>query len=379
MGEKKLLFIVNDPSFFLSHRLPIAEAARASGYEVEIATMKGPASEQIKQLGFKHHEIPLSRSGRNLIQELVTFVAILRLLKNLQPDILHLVTIKPVLYGGIAARICGIPGVISAISGLGFVFVERPGFRRRILRFIVQRLYSVAMGHPNQRVIFQNPTDMSLLLEHTTLEEEKCRLIRGSGVNLDLYKMLPEPEGAAIIVMASRLLKDKGVYEFVNAAKILDSAGTGLRFLLAGRPDDGNPESISMDEIREWESQGIIEYIGHREDIAHVFSESNIVVLPSYYREGLPKVLIEAAACGRAVITTDMPGCRDAVIPDETGLLVHPRDPDALASSILKLVKDAALRKSMGVNGRQLAEKEFSIDTVVETHLEIYQELYGAK
>ena len=375
MSNSKLLFVVNDPTFFLSHRLPLAEAARKEGFNVQIATMGGASAERIERLGFVHHTISLSRSGRNPLNELVTFFSMWRLFRQLRPDLVHLVTIKPVLYGGIAARLAKVPGVISAISGLGFLFVKRVSLRVRLLRYGVLFLYRLAMRHPNQQVIFQNPTDMNALVIAGGVRKDKTHLIRGSGVNLQDYPVMPEPDGIPIIVMASRLLKDKGVHECVEAARIVQSQGIKARFQLIGDPDPGNPESVTAESIYAWKEEGIVECLGFRTDIPKLFSQAHIVCLPSYYGEGLPKVLIEAAACGRAVITTDMPGCRDAIEPNITGLLIPARNIDALAEAINRLIINVVLRHQMGTAGRALAEREFGIDKVVAAHLTIYNEL----
>lgn len=377
MPKKILLFVVNDPGFFLSHRLPLAEAAQKEGFNVQIATMGGASAEKIERLGFVHHTISLSRSGRNPLNELVTFFSMWRLFRQLRPDLVHLVTIKPVLYGGIAARLAKVPGVISAISGLGFLFVKRVSLRVRLLRYGVLFLYRLSMRHPNQRVIFQNPTDMNALVIAAGVQKNKTSLIRGSGVNLQNYPVMPEPDGIPIIVMASRLLKDKGVHEFVEAARILQSQGIKARFQLIGDLDPGNPESVTAESIRIWKEEGIVECLGFRSDIPELFSQAHIITLPSYYGEGLPKVLIEAAACGRAVITTDMPGCRDAIEPKKSGLLVPARNVEALVQAMEYLIKDIALRHQMGQAGRILAEREFGIEKVVTAHIAIYNELLG--
>jgi glycosyltransferase involved in cell wall biosynthesis len=374
---KKLLFVVNDPSFFLSHRLPLAIAARNEGFNVQVATMGGGSVEKIEQLGFTHHTLSLSRSGRNPLIELITFFSMWRLFLQLRPDLVHLVTIKPVLYGGIAARLANVPGVISAISGLGFLFVtKRAQFRLRIIRYVVLFLYRLAMSHSNQIVIFQNLTDMNTLVMTGGLRRDKTRLIRGSGVDLSEYNVLPEPDGIPVIVMASRLLKDKGVYEFVEAARILQSRGIKARFQLIGVPDPGNPESVPAETLQSWHKESVVECLGFRSDIHNLFSQAHVITLPSY-REGLPKVLIEAAACGRAVITTDTPGCRDAIESNLSGLLVHARDAESLTQAMLRLLEDVPMRQQMGRAGRILAEREFGIEKVVAAHITIYHDLLG--
>jgi glycosyltransferase involved in cell wall biosynthesis len=369
-----LLFIVNSPEFFMSHRLPLALAAREAGFKVHVATGPGGACQQIEDRGLTHHLIPLSRSGHNPFAELRSLQAMFSLMRAIKPNLVHLVTIKPVLYGGLMARIARIPAVAVAISGLGSVFVSHK--RRSFwLREAIKRIYRLALGHPNIKVIFQNPEDRFVLVDAGAVHNDETELIKGSGVALPEYPVLPEPEGVPVIVFAARLLKDKGVVEFVEAARILLTRNVQAKFWLVGSPDPDNPTSVSEEQMAEWRLQGIVELMGFRTDIANLFASSNVVVLPSYYGEGLPKVLIEAAACGRTVVTTDHPGCRDAIEPGKTGLLVPVRDATALADAIQSLIEDPISRKKMGAAGRALAEREFAIEKVVEAHLRIYREL----
>lgn len=373
-----LLIVVNDPMFFLSHRLPIALAALNSGYRVHVATAAGEGSEQISKHGLIHHVIPLSRSGNNPFQEIVSICSIWRIVRKLKPDIVHLVTIKPVLYGGIAARLAKVPGVVAAISGLGSVFVAR-GFRAGLLRALVKRMYRLILRHPNLYLIFQNPDDREVLSGIGLLNTDRSVLIRGSGVSIEDYPLKPEPDGDPVVAFASRLLKEKGVCEFIKAARLLNHRGVRARFWVIGKSDPGNPASITEEEIKALSRENIVEFLGYRNDIPDLFSEVNIVTLPSYYGEGLPKVLLEAAASGRAVITTDHPGCRDAIESGRTGLLVPVRDHIALADAIEHLLKDSELRLNMGRAGRELAQKEFAIEKVINAHMNVYQSLLREK
>ena len=367
----KLLFVVNAPEFFLSHRLPLALAARAAGYEVHVATGPGAAVNDIVAQGFAFHPLPLTRSGLNPLRELRTVLAMHRLIRRLAPDVLHLVTIKPVLYGGLVARYLGVPKVVAAISGLGAVFVAESG-PLVWLRHMVKSLYRLALGHGRVTVIFQNPDDRDLLIELGAVKASSTVLICGSGVDLAECPVMPEPAGVPVVVMAARLLRDKGVLEFVEAARLLRGRGIDGRFLLVGAPDPGNPASPRAEDVQSEVSAGCIEYLGPRTDVPAIFAGANLVVLPSY-REGLPKVLAEASACARAVVTTDVPGCRDAIVVNETGLLVPVRDPVALAGAIGELLADPVRRRQMGLAGRRLAEQKFSVTQVVSAHLAIYR------
>lgn len=371
--KKRLLFIVNVDWAFVLFRLPIALAALRDGYEVHLGAALTGKEHELRHAGIIVHALPILRSGTNPFAELLTLAAIFSLVRELNPDIVHLVSMKPVLYGGLVARIRKVPAVVASVTGLGFIFMAS-GLKARLIRSAVSLAYHVALGTRNLRVIFQNPDDRDTLLRLGRVAPEKAVMIRGSGVDLAEYPALPEPDGIPVVAMAARLLWDKGVGEFVAAAQLLKHKGVNARFQLIGDPDEHNPASISPGILASWRSDRMVELLGFRSDIARLFSCSHLVVLPSY-REGLPKVLIEAAACGRAVVTTDVPGCREAIIPGETGLLVPVKDPQALADAIQKLLGNPSARRSMGQAGRRLAEEAFDIRRVVDTHLAIYRDL----
>ena len=371
--SKKIIFVVNAPEFFLSHRLPIALAARKAGYEVHVATADGVAVQSINNFGFVHHKVAIARSGQNPFTELGSVIGLYRLFRRLRPDLVHLITIKPVLYGGIAARLAGIPVVVAAVSGLGTVFVAHAGLAR-VRRRLVSMLYRLALNHKRLAVIFQNPDDRDGLLSIGALRDDQARMIRGSGVNLADYSVVPEPEGKPVVVMAARLLRDKGLLEFVEAARLLKSRGVAVVMRLIGSPDPGNPTSATQSELDGWSAERIVELPGYCTDIASQYAAAHIVCLPSY-REGLPKGLVEAAACGRAVVTSDVPGCRDAIDPNITGVLVPAKNPIALADAIQALIESPERRAQMGKAGRELAEQAFAIEKIVGQHMTIYQEL----
>jgi glycosyltransferase involved in cell wall biosynthesis len=377
MNSKKLLYIVNVDWFFISHRLPIALSAMKNGYEVHLACALTDKRDYLLDLGIKLHEIPFSRSGRGLLNELNTLKQIYQVLTKVRPDVLHTVTIKPVLYGGAMARLARVPAVVAAVSGLGLVFVA-DDFKTKITKTIAKVLYKLAFGHRNLKVIFQNSSDRKLLVDSIQLANTKIVMIKGSGADLTEYCFKPEPVGLCTVVMASRLLKEKGVYQFVEAANILKRKRVAVQFLLAGEPDPGNPNSVTERELQQWKNEGTVKILGFRSDISNLFSNSNIVALPSFYGEGLPKVLIEAAACGRAIITTNNPGCREALIDGETGLVVPVKDATKLAEAIESLVLDKSKRALMGRRARKFAEAEFDIGAVVSKHLDIYSELIGS-
>lgn len=371
--NRSLIFVVNTPEFFLSHRLPIALAAQKAGYDVHVASANGDAVREIRRLGLVHHSISIARSGQNPLSEIGSIASLYRLFREIEPDLVHLITIKPVLYGGIAARLSGVSAVVAAVSGLGTVFVAQ-SFAASIRRCLVTWFYRLAFSQRRLAVIFQNPDDCEGLLKIGALRNDQARMIRGSGVNLDNYAFLPEPKNKPVVVMAARLLRDKGVYEFVEAAQLLKARGVEVVMRLIGAPDPGNPTSVAQVELDRWAAEGVVELPGYRSDIARQYAAANVVCLPSY-REGLPKGLVEAAACGRAVVTTDVPGCRDAIEPGVTGVLVPVKNAVALADRLQALIEAPEERMLMGKAGRELAERAFSIDRIVNQHLAIYKEL----
>lgn len=371
--QRKYLFVVNNADYFVSHRLPLGVELKRLGHKVGVVG-PGESPEILKELGIDFYPVAISRKGKSFFEELKTIYQLYRLFKHTKPDVVHLVTIKPYLYGGIAARLAHVPAVVSAVAGLGILFSQST-FKSKLLRTLLYPFYRISFGHSNQKVIFQNSNDLDELVNWGVLSNEKAIIIRGAGVELKDYNFFDEPNDVPIVTFAARLLKDKGVIEFVEASKILKERGIKARFWLIGDVDQGNKNTVVQQELDDWEKEGLVECFGYRTDIPDLFSQSNIISLPSYYGEGLPKVLIEAAACGRAVVTTDWPGCRDAIIPYETGLLVPIKNSEALADAFEKLIKDNNLRQNLGKAGRKLAEETFVIEKVVAQHMDIYQGL----
>ena len=367
-----LLYVVNNPDFFLSHRLPLAQAAQKAGFNVHVATMPGAAVAEISALGFSHQALPMSRSGKNPIKELYSLWAMYRLFKRLQPRVVHAVTIKPVIYGGIAARMAGVPGYLAAVSGLGYLFTNG---RDGMVKKIALKLYKIALNHPHSRVIFQNSSDKDVLLQAGVMRAEQSVLIRGSGVDLQHFTYNDEVESPPVVaLMVARALKDKGIAEFIHAAQLSQQNNEEVLWQIAGNPDPHNPASFSSEELQHWHEAGVIDWLQERDDIAELYQKAHIAVLPSY-REGLPKSLIEAAACGRAVVTTDVPGCRDAIEANVTGLLIPPKDSHALWQAVADLAQNPTRRQQFGRAGRDLAERAFDINTVIDSHLRLYSYL----
>ena len=370
--KKRLVFVVNVDWFFVSHRLPVALAAIEQGYDVHLICNVTDKASLITSCGISLHPVPLSRSGRGIFSELDSFKSIYRIIKSLGPDIVHAVTIKPVLYGLIAARLCRIPGKVASISGMGYVFIAT-GLKAFVTRTIVSWLYRLALAG-DTKVIVQNASDKGLITKLGAVKQQNVTLIRGSGVDLAAYNVMPEPQDIPVVMLVARLLIDKGVNEFVSAAKILADKNIPVRMVLVGDIDKGNPKSLSHSQLDKLIADKYVEHWGYSHDVSATMGMANIIVLPSY-REGLPKCLIEAAACGRAVITTDVPGCRDAVEPNDTALLVPVKDSVSLSNAITQLLGDNQTRTRMGLQGRQLALRCFDIKSVVSHHLNIYNQL----
>lgn len=375
MTLRKLLFVVNVDWAFICHRLPVGLGAIAEGYEVHLATTCTTRADELMRYGFIVHPLQIDRGSINPFNALHTFFSILRLFLKIKPDLVHLVTIKPVIFGGIAARIARVPAVVSAIPGLGFAFTDK-GVKARIGRAVAIMLYRMAVRHRNFKAIFQNPDDRQLITGWTGLHFNQTEMIRGSGVDLNVYRCRPLPEGVPVALMATRLLKTKGVLEFVDAVKVLRARGIEAEFWIAAAIDENNPAYIGQAQLNQWAAEyGIKLFLNHTA-IQELMAQCHVVVLPSY-REGVPKVLLEAAACGRAVLTTDVPGCRDAITPGGTGLLVPAKSVIPLADAMGLILKGRALQLRLGSSGRALAEAEFGIEQVVAKHLRIYEALIG--
>jgi len=379
MSAGRILYVLNVDWFFLSHRLPIALEAQRLGYEVHVALGLTTHEERLRALGFVVHPLRLDRSSMNPLGALRNVAEIQGVVRKVSPRLVHLVTIKPVLLGGVAARLAGAPAIVAAVPGLGYVFASR-GPLAVLRRALIGGLYRMALAHRNLRVIVQNRADHAVISERFGVDPRRVVTIRGSGVNLEEFRMQPVPSGPPVVALVARMLADKGVREFVAAARALRTAreGTGepARFVLVGEPDPGNPTSIDEAEITGWVRDGIVERWGRRDDVSEVMRSASLVVLPSYH-EGLPKVLLEAAACGRPVVATAIPGCREAVEPGETGLLVPVRDPAALAAAMGELLDDPSRRLAMGLAARARAEREFDVRDVVARHHAVYRELIG--
>ena len=372
--KPKILYFVTEDWYFYSHRLALAAAARAAGYEVAVVTRVREHGDAIRGAGLRLVPMELSRGGRNPLTEWVTIWRLFRILRRERPDLVHNVALKPVLYGTIAARLAGISHIVNALAGLGHLFgSERRGLG--LLRGIVTLALRWLLNGAGSRVIVQNPDDLRALVSAGALDAARAILIRGSGVDLDRFRPAPEAPGVPVVVLAARLLWDKGVGEFCAAAERLRTEGVGARFVLVGDSDEANLGAIPRAQLELWQNTGTVEWWGKRSDMPEILSRCHLFCLPSYYGEGVPKALLEAAAAGRPVVTTDMPGCREAVRDGVNGLLVPPKDVPALAEALKTLLLDSELRGRMGKRGREIAEAEFGVERVIGKTLALYRTL----
>ena len=373
MSKPHILFFVTEDWYFWSHRRSIAIAALENGYKVTVVTRVHQLGTEIESAGMNLIPIDIKRSSLNLFFELKTIIEIFRIYRRENPDIVHQVGLKPILYGTWAARFTGIRGIINAFGGLGHLFTAKSWSNKVIKKFIIL-IYRFTFSKDNIRLILQNPNDIQQIVDHRITSDKKTILIRGAGVDLESFAYSKEPGGTPVIMYAGRMLWSKGVGDLVKSAEILAKRKVECRIVLVGRPDPENPLSIPQKKLEEWVEGGFIEWWGYRDDIAQVLKESAIVVLPSVYGEGVPKILIEAAAVGRPIIATDIPGCREIVHDGINGLLVPGNDIEALTSAIERLLNDNDLRQIFGSEGRKLVENEFSDQIVSQATLEIYRE-----
>lgn len=369
---KRLFIVVNHDWYFLSHRKYIAVAARNAGWDVTIVTRDTGDRKKIEDLGLNFINLPMNSTGKRLVHELRTLRFLDSLYSKNRDAIFHHVGVKIILWGTLAARHNHVKGIVNAVSGLGTLFANEQSLMGRIvLKFI-----KWGMNRDKVRIIFQNHDDERVLMSHGVVRPGQKRFIKGSGIDLDDYAFAPMPtEGKIKIAFTGRMIEEKGVRVVIEAAaKLRDRYKDRVEFLLIGDVHP-NPKTLSRQELQSYCDGKYIQWLGQRNDVKRLLSDSSIVVLPSYYREGLPKSLIEANAVGRPIVTTDSVGCRDTVEDGVNGFLIPIKNSDALAEKLEILINDYNLRVRMGIEARRIAERDFSIKNVVEKHMEIYNEL----
>lgn len=368
---RKLLYLVSEDWYFVSHRLPMARAAKDAGYEVHVATRVVDCAPQIESEGFILHPIPWCRGSVNPLRTIDTILAVRALYRELKPDIVHHVAFVPTVVGSIAAL--GLPmAKLNALAGLGFVFTSQTA-KARLLRPFARRLLAFLLRRPKTSVLVQNPDDRAMVMS-LGVTDDHIALIAGSGVDVDELIPLPEPKGQFSFGFVGRLLSDKGVETLVRAQEVLSERGMEVRVLLAGAPDPSNPASIADETLAQWRRRAGLVLLGHIPDVRTVWEQAHVAVLPSR-REGLPKSLLEAAACGRPLIATDVPGCREIARHGVNGLLVPPDDPITLADAMEQFLKDRELRLRLGAEARRIVVSEFSSSRVAREIVDLYSRL----
>jgi glycosyltransferase involved in cell wall biosynthesis len=370
-SPRRLLYVVNEDWAFLLNRLPMARAAREAGFEVHVATHVNSGADAIEAEDFELHPIPLQRGGMSPLAAMPAVLALRHVEQQVKPDIVHHSGLQCSVLGSVAALGSKFPQV-NAMTGLGYVFTSSTS-RSRLLRKVLKWTLPSLLDRTGKVVLVQNPDDRAALLD-LGIKEERMVLIPGSGVDTDALQPLPEPEGPITYGFAGRLLTDKGIRALVAAHEIVRYQGLETNLIIAGLPDPANPASVSLEEVKEWSSRPGITWLGHIDDIASLWRRCHFAVLPSH-REGLPGSLMEAAACGRALIATDAPGCREIVIRDQTGLLVPIEDPQALAQAIVKLATSPDLRARYGKAARELVVGKLSAKIIGDSIVRLYDEL----
>ncbi len=375
---KKLYIIVNIDTFFLSHRKEIALRARQEGFDVTIVANDTGKGDTIRQLGLNFVDLPINKAGLNLLEEIKTFLYLYKLFKSGSPDIVHAVGMKTILWGGLAARLAGVKGFVSAVSGLGVMF--SPEYNTGLKKVLSESvLWVMRYIHRNSRgvySIFHNTEDLDLFVANKIIARDYCVRTMGSGIDLKEYSYKPDIEAERLrVLFTARMVEDKGVLTLIEAAnKLRDSYKDRVEFFLCGGLDT-NPLAITRERLEALCDGTYIKWLGRRDDVQQLLESCHLFAFPSYYKEGLPKSCIEAAAVGRPIITCDSTGCRDTVIDGKTGFLIPAKDSDALAEKLRILFDDAALRREMGCNARKFAEEKFSIETVVQSHIDIYNSI----
>ena len=373
----KLLLFANTDWYLFNFRRSLAHALQDAGHEVLLVSPPGPYGERLRALGFRWEPAPMVRRSLNPLRELRLVRWLQQLMLRERVDLVHGFTIKCAVYGSLAARLAGVNARVSAVAGMGYVFTSSD-VRAQVLRPFVGGLMRVAIGGKRSLLILQNPDDVELFTRTGLAQPAHTRLIPGSGVDCGRFVPRPGEErpvgGRFRVVLPARLLWDKGIAEYVAAARELRAQGREIEFLLAGEPDPGNPAAVPEETVQSWLQEGVVRWLGHVTDMPGLFHSVDAVVLPSY-REGLPKGLIEAAACGLPLVTTDVPGCRDVVQDGIDGLLIPAKDAHALAAAIARLQDDAGLRARLGAAAREKALARFDEKSVIHNTLGVYREL----
>ena len=374
----KVLYITTQDKFFLSHLKDRAIYAHQNGFEVAVAAQKTNEIfiQKIEKLGFKFFDTQIERQALNPISQVKAIQRLVHIIEKVQPNISHHLGAKSIIYGTIAHQLAKHPvqsSIVNAPIGLGYVYAAKE-IKALLLKPIVRQLYKFTLNPRNSCVIFENPDDLEYFIKIGALKQTCARCIYGAGVDTSVFTPSEDKNEICTVVMASRLIKEKGVFDFIHAAKILKSKSMPVRMLLVGEPDYGNPNSLTKQQFEALKNNGAVECLGYQEDVCSILQTAHICCLPSFYREGLPRFLIEGTSCGLAIVTTNTVGCREAVT-NENGFLIQPHSVEELVDSIVELIFNSDLRNKMGKNSRELALKRFASDIICRQTLDVYMSL----
>ncbi len=370
----KIVFVNVEDHMFLNQRLNLALAAKEAGFEVVVASNKSELHTTISNYGFKYIDTGNKRQGKNIFVQMLSIYRLYRIFRDEKPDVVHNISIKPVIYGSIAARLSGVSRIVNLVNGLGYVFTSSKSVRRFMIKKLVIYMYKLAFSSERIHVIFQNPDDHNYFIHKQIASKNNSHLILGSGVDTSLFSPSTEmiSNSKPVVLFFGRMLWNKGIGYLIEAKKILKADNIDFTLTLAGEPDESNPSSIKLEQIKKWESEGLIKFLGYCPDMVEIIRGSDLVTLPSYYREGVPLSLIEAASIGKPIVTTDMPGCREIVEDGINGFLVPIKDSKALANKIKEILLNEDMKESFSENSRQRAIRFFSKEIVNKKTIEIY-------
>lgn len=367
----RLLFICNVDWFFISHRLPIAIEAKKNNYEIHIACKNTKFKNQFLSLGFNFHDLNIKRGRFSFIHDFYILILILKIILTVKPKIIHLITIKPIILGGIIVSFFNKIFCVFSFAGLGHTFVQT-SFLNKLRLKLIKIIYKLILKKSRKKIIFQNSFDLKVISKLTNLLPNDYKIIKGSGIDLNNFKFKKIPNGPIVFLMASRLIWEKGIKEFVEASKIIEKKFKNTVFILAGSLDQENPSSLTNNDLKKIQISSNVKYIGFVKDIKKLIEKSHVIVLPSYYGEGVPKFLIEGCAIGRPIITSSIPGCKYLVSNGKNGYFVKPKNIASLVEAMEKILNQRKKLNLMGTKSRKIAEKNFDLSLVIKKHLEIY-------
>ena len=373
--NKHVLMVLNDIAWYWTHRQPLAKAILGRGDQLSLATFGASSDEGVRDMGVQGYELTEHGRGLGVLFHVKILFSIWGVIRKTKPDVIHAITLRHAFYTGVITRLIGFKPVVFTVAGVGSLFTDQ-STKMKIVRALAIPVLRFAFKGEGRFLIFQNPDDRKLMLDHKVVNEEQTTIIRGSGVDLTEFPLTPETQNneEPIVLFSSRLIREKGIDDFIEAAKIIKERGIKARFQIAGDVYEKNPNSLTRKEMQGYHDAGIIEWLGQVSDMPALFKKISIMALPSYYGEGVPKILLEAAAIGRPIITCDVPGCREAVIHEKNGLLIPPKSPEELADAIERLLSDIELRNQYGLAGRAMVEEDFHVDSVVSRTLKTYDQ-----